>query len=227
MKGPKMGRDTVHHQVSSKLAEKWAVIPKAPLDFSFKDIINVDDAVNEEPRKRPQKLAANLNQTAITTAIRLPNNRIISLDHITSVAVKLGSSLQNIGWIDLSFNCIKTIDKELLNFPNLSTLYLHANEISSLTEVDKLSHLQKLRTLTLHGNPMENVPGYRHHIISRVSGIKHLDFCVITKQDRLTARTLVERFGKRRGHGGGGGLAGTGDVEGGSGTGGASDGAAA
>ncbi|KAJ3115469.1 hypothetical protein HDU96_000628 [Phlyctochytrium bullatum] len=42
-----------HHQVSSKLAEKWAVVPTAPLDFSFKDIANIEDAVNEEPRKRP------------------------------------------------------------------------------------------------------------------------------------------------------------------------------
>ncbi|KAJ3108862.1 Leucine-rich repeat-containing protein 51 [Phlyctochytrium planicorne] len=171
-----------------------------------------EDAVNEEPRRRHQKVAKNLHQTSVTTAIRLPNNRIVSLDQLTSVAVKLGSTLQNIGWIDLSFNCLKNIDKELLNFPNLSTLYLHANEISNLSEVDKLSNLRMLRTLTLHGNPLENVQEYRHHIISRVPGIKHLDFCVITKQDRMTSRTLIERMGKRgRGHGGGGLAGGAGD----------------
>ncbi|KAJ3217424.1 Leucine-rich repeat-containing protein 51 [Dinochytrium kinnereticum] len=197
MKAPiagKLGRDNLHNQVTSKLSEKWAVVPKAPLDFSFKDIVNLE---------------------AITTAIRLPNNRITSLDHLTSVAMKLGSTLQNIGWIDLSFNCLKTIDKELLHFPNLSTLYLHANEITNLSEIDKLSNFRKLRTLTLHGNPMENAAGYRYNVISRVPGIKHLDFCVITKQDRLTARTLIERMGKRgRGHMGGAGLAGAGGASG-------------
>ena len=75
------------------------------------------------------------------------------------------------------------INKDLLNFPNLNTLYLHANHITSLTELDKLSALP-LRTLTVHGNPIEEVKGYRQYAISRLPKLKHLDFCAITKQDR-------------------------------------------
>ena len=37
----------------------------------------------------------------------------------------------------------------------MQILYLHANKIASIKEVDKLTQLTGLRKLTLHGNPIE------------------------------------------------------------------------
>ncbi|KAG5461230.1 MAG: hypothetical protein BJ554DRAFT_6608, partial [Olpidium bornovanus] len=64
----------------------------------------------------------------------------------------------------------------------------HANEIQHLCEVDKLAALPKLHTLTLHGNPMENVRGYRLYVVYRLPNLRHLDFCAVTKAERATAR---------------------------------------
>lgn len=44
---------------------------------------------------------------------------------------------------------------------NLSVLYLHGNSIQRLGEVNKLAILPRLRSLTLHGNPVEEEKGYR------------------------------------------------------------------
>lgn len=45
---------------------------------------------------------------------------------------------ENLEWLDLSYNYLQTIDKELLSFPNLKTLYLHGNYVSNLEEARKL-----------------------------------------------------------------------------------------
>lgn len=49
----------------------------------------------------------------------------------------------------------------LTTFFNLSVLYLHGNSIQRLGEVNKLAVLPRLRSLTLHGNPIEEEKGYR------------------------------------------------------------------
>ncbi|KAI9363443.1 leucine-rich repeat-containing protein 51 [Zopfochytrium polystomum] len=124
-------------------------------------------------------------QKSVVTAIRLPNNRIVSIEALSLSAAKLVPSLAHIAWIDLSFNEIELVDKDILNFPTLTTLYLHANRIAALAELDKLAALPRLRTLTLHGNPVENAGrAYRQYVIARIPTLRHLDFCAITKQDR-------------------------------------------
>lgn len=49
----------------------------------------------------------------------------------------------------------------LTTFFNLSVLYLHGNSIQRMGEVNKLAVLPRLRSLTLHGNPIEEEKGYR------------------------------------------------------------------
>ncbi|KAI9337229.1 hypothetical protein BDR26DRAFT_863978 [Obelidium mucronatum] len=115
-----------------------------------------------------------------------------------SISARIVENPLNIAWIDLSFNNLKAIDKELLQFPTLSTLYLHANEISELSEIDKLTSLPRLRTLTLHGNPVENCKGYRQYTVSRLTSLKHLDFCAITKQDRAIAKAYADYIERKK-----------------------------
>ena len=68
-------------------------------------------------------------------------------------------------------------------------LYLHGNNIGSLSQVNKLSALSMLRTLTLHGNPIEVEPGYKQHVLSALPNLQTLDFSGITKSDKATAGT--------------------------------------
>lgn len=84
--------------------------------------------------------------------------------------------------------------QELLDFPNLTVLYLHGNSISKIAEVDKLGKLPKLRSLSLYGNDVAFVPGYRSYVVGRVTGLKHLDFSGITKTDLANAETFKRTF---------------------------------
>lgn len=66
-------------------------------------------------------------------------------------------------------------------------LYLHGNNIYSVSHVDKLASLGKLKSLTLHGNPMEAAHGYRHYVVCVLPQLQTLDFSGITKVERATA----------------------------------------
>ena len=68
-------------------------------------------------------------------------------------------------------------------------LYFHGNNISSLSQVNKLSRLSLLRTLTLHGNPIEIDVAYKQHVLSMLPHLQTFDFSGITKSDRATADT--------------------------------------
>ena len=78
----------------------------------------------------------------------------------------------------------------------LKILYLHSNTIEKLSEIDKLAELPELISITLHGNPIESIPGYKQHIISTLPQLKTLDFIPITKQNRSDATTWREKFKK-------------------------------
>lgn len=66
--------------------------------------------------------------------------------------------------------------KELIKFQELKCLYLHGNRISDLSEIDKLAKLKNLTTLSVHGNPFENIDGFRFYIICKIPTLKHLNF---------------------------------------------------
>ena len=65
--------------------------------------------------------------------------------------------------------------------------YFHANNVSKLSEVDKLASLTNLRSVALHGNPIENSEGYKQYILSKIPQLKSLDFATIIKSERVTA----------------------------------------
>lgn len=91
-------------------------------------------------------------------------------------------------WLDLSFNYLEHIEAEILCFPELKTLYLHGNYISEMKEVRKLSDLSELLSLTLHGNPIEQIDGYRMYVLgimySKNDRFKKLDSVGITRKEK-------------------------------------------
>lgn len=79
----------------------------------------------------------------------------------------------------------------------MKVLYLHGNSIDKISEIDKLSSLRSLRTLTLHGNPIEeDVSGYRQYVVSKLPQLKQFDFSAVTKQDRASAKTWDQMISK-------------------------------
>lgn len=56
-----------------------------------------------------------------------------------------------------------------------------------MKEVDKLKSLKQLNVLTLHGNPIENLPIFKHYILSKLPNLRSLNFSGISKADRHTA----------------------------------------
>jgi Leucine-rich repeat (LRR) protein len=83
-------------------------------------------------------------------------------------------------WIDLSYNYLERIeDVVVTDFPHLRVLYLHGNYILNLEEVRKLNTLPELHTLTLYGNPMEQIDNYRMWVL----GVMYLQSESLKKLD--------------------------------------------
>lgn len=67
---------------------------------------------------------------------------------------------------------------------------MHGNGIEKIGEIDKLAGLPNLRTLTLHGNPIEDPrKGYKQYVLSKLPNLKTFDFSGVTKTDRACADT--------------------------------------
>ena len=116
--------------------------------------------------------------------VKLSNNRLTTLDGLAEFLETVLDDPSELRWIDLSHNQLTRIDPVLFNYPKLSCVYLHGNQIATFKEADKLAGLENLSKLTLHGNPVEEVNNYRLHVPCAISTLRSLDFIGITKLDR-------------------------------------------
>ncbi|XP_069828003.1 leucine-rich repeat-containing protein 51 [Dendropsophus ebraccatus] len=158
-----------------------------PVDLAFKCINTMEDVLQEDPREGLKPIRRCESGKLMSQALRLNNNTLTDLQGFQEIAEKLLSQPAILRWIDLSFNYLPNIDPILTTYRHLSVLNLHGNSISNLSEVDKLGALPNLKSLTLHGNPIETEKGYRSYILSILPNLKSLDFSAVTKQDRVTA----------------------------------------
>lgn len=100
--------------------------------------------------------------------------------------------MSQIQWLDLSFNNLQRIDESLVAyFPNLTTLYLHANKLSKISMIKKLAGLTQLKSLTLYGNPLEENKHYRNYVLYIFPDLQQLDFSVITGAQREQVRSVL------------------------------------
>ena len=88
------------------------------------------------------------------TGIRLCYNELSSIAGLfEALAEILEDPAETLQWLDLSNNKLTRIEAaELVKFPNLSSLNLHGNHISSLKDVKDLGVLSKLSKFTIHNN---------------------------------------------------------------------------
>ena len=61
---------------------------------------------------------------------------------------------------------------------------MHGNQISHMSDVIKLSKLEHLAKLTLHGNPITEQKNYKLFVAAHLPRLRSLDFSTITKLDR-------------------------------------------
>lgn len=122
-------------------------------------------------------------------AVKLNNNEFTSMKGLDLALAEVVHDPAEVAWVDLSFNQLDRIDRVYAEFPGLQRLYLHANNITNLTDVDRLQELTQLRSLTLHGNPIQENKLYRNYIISQIPWLRTLDFSAITRKDLDVAIT--------------------------------------
>ncbi|XP_061003626.1 uncharacterized protein LOC133059899 [Dama dama] len=162
-------------------------VQEPPLDYSFRSIHVTQDLLSEEPRTGLRPVRHARSGKSMTQSLRLNNNVLTDLRDFNHAVSQLLEHPENLAWIDLSFNDLTSIDPVLTTFFNLSVLYLHGNSIQRLGEVNKLAVLPRLRSLTLHGNPIEEEKGYRQYVLCTLPHITTFDFSGVTKADRTTA----------------------------------------
>ena len=111
------------------------------------------------------------------------------------------TKLDLLQWIDLSHNKLEYINRDITQLPFLKILYLHANFIKNLEEVTVLSNCNALINLTLHGNPIEHIKGYRLLVIEMISSLEKLDFTLVSEKELDIIHFKGARFGEVRKHG--------------------------
>lgn len=123
-----------------------------------------------------------------TTSLFLQKNEFRTIVGLSSILKDVMWNSSRLQWIDLSYNYLERIEDEIVNnFTCLKTLYLHGNYIMNLEEVRKLGALPELHTLTLYGNQIEQIPGYRLWVLGvlylQSDTLKKLDQVVVTKKE--------------------------------------------
>jgi hypothetical protein len=112
-------------------------------------------------------------------------NKLPRLDGLAEAVAARGVALEDVEWIDASYNCLRRVDEALAKFPNLRVLNLHGNELDRVADVFALRPLTHLVRLSLHGNEKLQVRRfYRMQVIDALPQLKALDFIGITPQDR-------------------------------------------
>ncbi|OUM64563.1 hypothetical protein PIROE2DRAFT_8638, partial [Piromyces sp. E2] len=160
------------------------IIPMVPISSTYKYHHKDGIPVVEENKKQRVKY--------VNRALRLSNNNFLSIEGLDIITTKIiADPFKNLSWIDLSFNSLEEIHECILQFVNLKSLFLHANKIAKLTEIDKLAKLPNLKSLTLHGNPIEEEKNYRFYVILMIPQLVNLNFSGISKQEKIGSKGCI------------------------------------
>jgi Leucine-rich repeat (LRR) protein len=143
------------------------------------------------PRKAEDGKEEKVNKKKVelyTNAVMLNNNEIRDLKGLyDTLNVSVLYNINYLQWINLSYNYLVTLDPEIKQFKNLKSLQLHGNYINDLEEVKKLGELEFLFELTLNGNPIEEIPGYRLYVLALMyqknENLRKLDTVIVTDQE--------------------------------------------
>ena len=120
----------------------------------------------------------------VTTCVKLNNNMLETLNGLeAALESAMFSPLQNLQWLDISFNSLTSVDAELLKFAQLKALYLHGNCIQKFGSVQRLQKLPKLLSLTMNGNPIQSNRVYRTYVLGVLPQLRSLDHTSVTAEE--------------------------------------------
>jgi Leucine-rich repeat (LRR) protein len=158
------------------------------LDLTFLEIgNNLYDDVEKVVTEKRNMILESAEVMATITAVRLSYNSLksSSIETILDILFK-HMDCTRILWLDLSFNDLIDLPRDISSiFPNLTSLYLHANKIPKLSAVkDALSQCTNLHSLTMYGNPCESFKHYHNYALFLNPSLKQFDKSVITKKDK-------------------------------------------
>ena len=103
----------------------------------------------------------------------------------------------NLQWLDISHNYLQHLDYDFKHYPLLRTLYIHSNYLYDLNDLNQLSSREHLKTLTVHSNPLTEIPNFRCYTISILPQIKKLDSVLVSKKEvdnAMFLRTQIKKF---------------------------------
>ena len=123
----------------------------------------------------------------LTSSLWLSNNSLPSTTRLGDLTLRFLERPAELRWLDLAYNRLRTVDDEILGYERLTILYLHGNDIADMRSIVKLRTLKKLRSLTLHGNPIERMPSYRRYVLAILPQLTCLDFSPIIDAERRRA----------------------------------------
>lgn len=135
----------------------------------------------------------------ICSSLILMSNKIPDLTGFYNIVDQVMVSCDNLRWIDLSHNTFSKLTTDFGRFAQLRSLYLHCNKIRDMEELRKIQNISKLRTLTIHGNPLDQLPNFRTYVIAVLPNIKKLDTVLVSYKERDNAMVWTNTFnmGKR------------------------------
>lgn len=182
----------------SPISSSYAVVTAPPIDLSMQELrefTEMDMEQNKNKAELDKLIKRNGVDNVLINCLRLNNNKI---DSWTGFLTKLRSmtpiDITRIQWLDLSFNKFTTIETSISRLKGLRKLYLHANQIKDIRDVQKLADLPELIDVTLHGNPIEERGRgkYRNYIIGTLPTLKSLDFTPLTERDKAIAGSFCK-----------------------------------
>lgn len=165
-------------------------------------IMKIDDGKADGPKRK-------IKYVNYTNTVIMHSNQIKSFEKIDVVfndilpdidffTMQNRTKLDLIQWIDISHNKIEEIHPDLLNLKYLKILYCHANHIKEIERVAMLRNCKSLLNLTLHGNPIEQIKGYRQFIIEIVPSLEKLDFTLVSEKELDIIYHRGSRWGEKR-----------------------------
>eukprot|EP01025_Chloroclados_australasicus_P010558 TRINITY_DN14326_c2_g1_i1.p2 TRINITY_DN14326_c2_g1~~TRINITY_DN14326_c2_g1_i1.p2 ORF type:complete len:380 (-),score=23.04 TRINITY_DN14326_c2_g1_i1:397-1485(-) len=176
--------------------------PKLPGDLNFGTLLKGLVRVNPIGHKELQ--LRSLNIKSYTQFAGLQGIQSLDLSDNQISRFHPVSSKNEIIMLLLSNNCISRISSGLGDcFPFLKYLNLNNNQIEKLDQLEALSKLPRLQSLSLMGNPVYKLKDYRLYVIFLCRKLKSLDykrikFIELTKAQQMYSRVEFEsNFGDR------------------------------
>jgi len=227
---------------ASEAGERVQLPTGPPLDFSFQELNDITELPDHEVNDTPTTTAGKpTSHTQPACGLRLAYNNLTSIDTLPSLlhpsptapallaafpSTPLHSlSLLTISLLDLSSNRLPTVPHCLSQLPQLTTLYLHSNRLTTLHSLSHLLPLSHLHHLTLHVNPVTQPPivctaagsgsssgssgerggrcGVRLEVLGRLSGksgvrLRDLDFVGVVESEWAAGVRWMEARRRKR-----------------------------